>query len=364
MNRKPALLLASQRGVTLIELMVAIAINLVLVLAATLLYLNTRNTQKKVDERSAVYETGQFALELVAREVGNAAFYPSVSQEPPPQSGVDTSNIRFTHDRAAEGMGIAAPYRHGVFGCGAEAFNGQTHLCEPYDEGGAKGSDSLVISYFTNDSFSLNAGQRADCTHADVINDTRVVNNAQRAIFRGESGTAPAAVGPLPDAPLLVVNRYGLVPTSFLTDGGQTINTFALACSGNGSNGNLTQRPPTVELIRGVEQLVVRYGVYDDDTRVPTRYLSAGDVSALKAKVIAGEDQPLSGWQRVASVRVCMMVRSFSATAERKGQDDAWAVSDCNGAKISRNGAQLRRFERVISVKNRQGSTVALSAPQ
>ena len=44
-----------QAGVTLVELMVTIAINLLLVLAATLLYLNTRNTQKAVDERGAVF---------------------------------------------------------------------------------------------------------------------------------------------------------------------------------------------------------------------------------------------------------------------------------------------------------------------
>lgn len=364
MGRESGSSMSAQRGVTLVELMVAVAINLALVLAATLLYLNTRNTQKKADERSAVYETGQFALELLAREVGNAAFYPAVSDEPPAQSGVDTRNVRFSHDKAAQAVGIATPYLHGVFGCDGQAFNGLTHVCENYESGGPQGSDSLVISYFTNDAFSLNAGQRADCTRADVINDTRVVNNAQRAVYRGEGGAARDSTGPLPDAPLLVANRYRLVATSFLTEGGQKINTFALACSGNGNNGNLTQKPPTVELVRGVEQLVLRYGVFDDDTKVPTQYLTASDVSELDPKVIEGEDLPLSGWQRVVSVRICMMVRSFSATAERGGQGDAWVVTDCNGNTMTRSGAQLRRFERVVSVKNRQGSTVALTAPQ
>lgn len=65
---------SAPKGLTLVELMVAVAINLVLVLAATLLYLNTRSTQKMVDEKSAVSETGQFALALLGRELTLAGF--------------------------------------------------------------------------------------------------------------------------------------------------------------------------------------------------------------------------------------------------------------------------------------------------
>jgi type IV pilus assembly protein PilW len=360
-----------QRGVTLVELMVTVAINLVLVLAATLLYLNTRTTQKAVDEQGAVFETGQFALELVGRDVANAAFYPANSQEPPPPSGLDLSKVRFNHDVATQGMpGMPAAYRHGLFGCQAQAFNGKDNVCENHAAGGAAGSDSLVVSYFTNDSFSLNAGQRADCTRADVINDVTVANNPMRATHKTDGGLGLAAAmaarpdtGPQPDSPLMVINRYGLVPSTFVTESGQTINTFSLACSGNGNRGDVANRPPMVELVRGVEQFVVRYGVINGADRTPVRYLRANDVAALGNLVIDGEAEPLTAWQRVVAVRICMVVRSQSASAQRDAAGRTVARTDCFGNELPRNtGAQLRRFERVFSVKNRQGNTVAVAA--
>lgn len=358
-SRKP-----SQRGVTLVELMVTVAINLVLVLAATLLYLNTRTTQKAIDEQGAVFETGQFALELVGRDVANAAFYPANSEEPPSPSGLDFKNVRFSYDVAASGMvGLPAPYRHGIFGCEAAAFDDSQHQCAAHAAGGAADSDALVVSYFTNDSFSLNAGQRADCTRADVIKDNTVAQNPYRATHKADGGLSPDAaekakpdVGPQPDSPLMVINRYGLVPRTFVTEGGQTVNTFSLACSGNG-------QPAMVELVRGVEQFVVWYGVMNDGSRAPARYLRANSVPGIESLVIDGEPDPLTPWQRVVAVRICMVVRSVSATAQRDAQGQTVARVDCLGKELPRDtGAQLRRFERVFSVKNRQGNTVALAA--
>jgi type IV pilus assembly protein PilW len=362
-----------QRGVTLVELMVTIAINLVLVLAATLLYLNTRSAQRGINERGAVFETGQFAMELLGREIGNAAFYPAISLEPVSLFGASKDNVRFTHDVAAADMGLSLPYRHGLFGCQAQRFNPTTGQCEAHAAGGAVNSDSLVVSYFTNDAFSLTAGQRADCTRSDVISDTSIGKNSERAIYRTTQGApAPAPgvtppnpsmlrpnLGPLPDAPLLVVNRYGLVASTFVNEGGVQVNTFSLACSGNGNGNNGYQ-----ELVRGVEQMVVRYGVLSDDSRAPRQYIRASAVGSLEAVNLSEEEGALAGWQRVVSVRLCLLVRSASGTAQRDGANGAAPpVVDCEGNTLNRaDGAQLHRFEQVFSVKNRQGNTVSLQA--
>nr|WP_315198102.1 PilW family protein [uncultured Aquabacterium sp.] len=371
-----------QRGVTLVELMVTIAINLVLVLAATLLYLNTRTAQKAVNERGAVFETGQFAMELLGREIGNAAFYPAISTEPVSLGGANKQNVRFTHDLAAADMGLALPYRHGLFGCQAQRFDPATGQCAAHVAGGAVDSDALVVSYFTSDAFSLTSGQRADCNRVDVIGDTVIGNNGARATYRTAQNAPPPAagtkaptpseqrpdLGPLPDAPLLVVNRYGLVPSTFVTEAGNEVDTFSLACRGNGNpNGGFQ------ELVRGVEQMVVRYGVLYDDTRTPRQYVRANDVGGLAAVTLSDAEGSVSGWQRVVSVRLCLLVRSPSGTAQRDQAVAATAttgatfktaaVVDCEGNAVSRaDGAQLHRFEQVFSVKNRQGNTVSLQA--
>lgn len=346
----------NQAGVTLVELMVTIAINLVLVLAATLLYLNTRSSQKAVDERGAVFESGQLALDLLGREIGNAAFYPAVSVEPAAGGLAAGNNVLWSHDLATTRSMTTVPaaYRHGVFGCSGERFDVSADGCSAHTNAtGPAGSDALVVSYFTNDAFSLDRGQRADCTYADVANST--LNAGRERAPGGATGATKAAgeLGVAPDAPLLVVNRYQLVPSQFQVDGA-VVNTFSLACSGNGNNGGGYQ-----ELIRGVEQFVVRYGLMDDATLRPNRYLSAAQVTAL------GDTTNIDGviypaWRRVVSVRVCLLVRSTSGTALRTGTNgQAAAITDCSGSSYTPpNGAQVRRFEQVFSVKNRQSNAV------
>lgn len=345
-----------QAGVTLVELMVTIAINLVLVLAATLLYLNTRNTQKAVDERGAVFESGQLALDLLGREIGNAAFYPAVSVEPETIGAAPGSNVLWSHDLVTtQSMtSVPAAYRHGVFGCSGQRFDVGANGCAAHNNStGPAGSDALVVSYFTNDASSLDRGQRADCTYADVANST--LNANRERVPGGAAGTTAAAgsLGVAPDAPLLVVNRYQLVPRQFQVDGA-AVNTYSLACSGNGRADGAYQ-----ELIRGVEQFVVRYGVMDDATLRPNRFLTASQVTAL------GDTTSIDGviypaWRRVVSVRVCLLVRSTSGSALRTGANgQAAAITDCSGSSYTPpNGAQVRRFEQVFSVKNRQSNAV------
>jgi type IV pilus assembly protein PilW len=332
-----------QSGVTLVELMVTIAISLVLVLAATLLFLNTRSTQRAVNDRSAVYETGQLAMGLLARDITMAGFYPAVATEPSQGAGPSVSNVRATHDAAALNMGLAptSPYASGVFGCAGSGFDGPASACKS-DADVLPQSDAIVLSYFTEDAFSLATGQRADCTRSDVINDATIARNNQRA------GANRPDLGPLPDAPLLVINAYHLERDTLTLDDGRTVASSSLTCWGNGGR----QR---TRLVQGVEQFVVRYGLMGDDTRRPLRYVDARGVVGQSAAI---NGEVLSGWQLVSTVRVCLLVRSPQITVQR----DALPMLDCFNKELLRaDGAQVRRFDQVFSVKNRQGNTVSLS---
>lgn len=351
---KPMKPLRVQRGVTLVELMVTIALNLLLVLAATLLYLNSRSAQKAVDERGAIFESGNLALDLLGREIGNAAFYPAVSVEPVGTARAPGSNVLWSHDLAATQslVGLPTAYQHGLFGCEGQRFNASAGVCAAHDsDSGPAGSDALVVSYFTNDAFSLDRGQRSDCTYADVAKSGY---NQGRERAAGSAITTSGSLGVAPDAPLLVVNRYQLVKRRIQVDGA-AIDTYSLACSGNGTADNNTGYQ---ELIRGVEQFEVRYGVMDDASLRPKQYLTASQVTALGGANIDGVVyQP---WRRVVAVRVCLLVRSTSGSGVRSGaHGQAGAITDCNGSSYTPpGGAQVRRFEQVFSVKNRQTQSV------
>ncbi len=368
-----------QRGVTLVELMVAIAINLVLVLAATLLYLNTRGTQKSVDERGAMFESGQFALELLGREIALAGFYPVTGTEPASASLGFQASVRMTFDRAAAQMvnagatGVTA-YQGGLFGCAGQTLTAsltEAHTCAPHSSTTktASGSDAFAVAYFTSDTMSVAVGQRADCTRADVAMDATLARNTTRlgtvpgtgAPANATTGTAAKPdkartdLGLSPASPLMVINQYFLGASTFTGEGGSKISTFALKCHGNGRNANFGD---DIELVPGVEQMVLSYGLKDLTSGAPVRYVTAAEVSA--ALPVQDGDQTLTGWQQVVSVRVCLLVRSLSNnTAVRNAAGQALSVTDCRGNAVSRtDGAQVRTFERVFSVKNRQGNTV------
>lgn len=156
-----------------------------------------------------------------------------------------------------------------------------------------------------------------------------------------------------PTSPLLVANRFFLNALSYVDDQGKRINTFALACRGNGGGS-------TVDLVPGVVQMTVRYGVFSDDTLRPQTYLTATEVRALSALTL-GDGAVYQPWQRVASVRLCVMVRSLSSTRFQDGGTGGANVVDCNGTPVTPpSGVVYRTFTQVFGVKNRQLRTVEL----
>ncbi|MGE5450641.1 MAG: PilW family protein [Acidobacteriota bacterium] len=317
---------APQRGLTLVELLVAVAVNLIVVLVAAYLYLNGRNTQQAVEERSALFENGQLALELIGKEVGNAGYYPAHMREP-------DASLQVTLGRYVNPQPVVAAFNAGVFGCASGRFD--AGACVNADDTEYKG-DGLVLNYFTDDALTLSAGARGDCQGNKVDNDP--INDATRA------GSAKDNPKKVPDHPLFVSNRYTLKKYTYRTPSGKKILTFGLACQGNGS-----ARPSYQPLVPGIEQLRVRYGLRDAGAARATQYVNATDAGAAGAVVVS--DATLQGWERVVSVQVCVVARSLSET--RFQGAGAESRVDCDGNTLANDGVQRRRFMQVFAVKNR-----------
>jgi type IV pilus assembly protein PilW len=346
-----------QRGLTLIELMVALTISLVLVLAAALLYLNTRSSQKATDERAQVYETGQAAIQLIGRELGKAGFYPAVAVESVTTEGADARSIRFNYPRAvnlALGGVLPVALARGVYGCDGQRVADTYAGCED-NEAGREDSDGLLVSYFTQDAFTLDVGDRADCSRTNVanaaVNATRIGTIAKQdgATTKTVSRNDSDASGLMPSQPLLVINRYFLKSIKYKTEGGAEVETSALACKGNGKGAS-------VDLLVGVERLGFRYGVFSDESLVPTQFIAADEIEDLGSVSVGGGNY--SGWQRVIAVRVCVLTRSFSGTALA---DAGASVTGCFGESYTApSGVVVRKSEQVFSLKNMPGQLFGL----
>jgi type IV pilus assembly protein PilW len=337
-----------QTGLTLIELMVAVAVSLILILAASMLYINTRAIQKATDERSQVFETGRLALQILGGDLGKASFYPAAySEDPrltdPPIKPPIRNNYEDGVFAAFDGA-VPSALSSGLFGCDGTQVSDVLTGCMAAEAVGtvnAGASDGLLVAYFASDAFSLDAGDRADCTRSDAVNADY---NSARA-----GAAQQAALGGLPSKPLLVVNRYFLKPTTYQTESGQTVSTFSLSCRGNGNNDGKS----AIQLVTGIERFGVRYGVVaPGSNRAPTHFLSATEVAALPAAATIDDHLYPTGWDRVVAVEVCVLARSFSKTGLASA---GVSLTGCDGAAYTPpSGVQVRKFTQVFALKNRQ----------
>ena len=122
-------------GLALPELMVALAIGLVLILAATGLLMLSRSTYLLTDDRARVEESGRFALDIVSQAVRQAGYRDwsaagAVEAAWPAVTGLDARSLK---DASA---GINGPY--------GAAVNGSDVLALRFD-GNSGGSGDTVM---------------------------------------------------------------------------------------------------------------------------------------------------------------------------------------------------------------------------
>ena len=346
---------SGQYGLTLVELMIALAISLVLVLAAVYVFTATRQSDRAVERASDSRETGLFALQMLGREIAQAGFYPS-SQPPmighmsqtgmidgyPPYEA--TPRLKTDWINRETGWPPAA-YLTGLFGCEGAKFDVVTGTCGSATAGAP---DTIVINYFTNDSMDSAVGTRRDCLGQDAANHD---SNSTRKFNVG--GTPPltphTSLNPAlpPQAALFVSNRYTLTDIKLSVDQGD-VNSKSLACSGSGNDAGSYQ-----PIVAGLTDLKFSYGVYaDDKSYVPVAFYTATEVSKLPAVTINGV--PLSGWQRVSAVRVCVLTQTLGAGARLGDKAGAGRTYlDCAGnTQPQPKGASVERYTQEFGVRN------------
>lgn len=345
-----------QQGVTLVELLVAMAITLFLVIAAAYVYLGTRETQRSIDEASLTDETGQFVLDTISREVLNAGFYPLVM---PPRQNTSPGlgqydNYPPKNWTTKPAAGAIDPYAAGIFGCEGAAFNPATGACGTEVP---NAPDSIVVNYFTSDGLGPNAGQRRDCLGSDV----------RDGLGNGSGAGGRAGVDDLPETsvpllPLFVSNQYSVVTAQTEVnqdvmrgtgDNARVVSTGSLQCHGSGRNDQ-----PAQPLILGVSDLQLTYGVYNQaNSRLPDRFYTAKAVNDLSDLIVDGKT--IKPWSRVVAVRICVLSESLSGRPRLGGTSSTTRqYLDCNDvSKDMPEGKLLKRYVKVLGARNQLNQT-------
>ncbi|MCW5321504.1 pilus assembly protein PilW [Verminephrobacter aporrectodeae subsp. tuberculatae] len=369
----PAPIPLRQQGLTIVELLVAMTISLMTVIAAAYVFLAARESQRAIDRNSNSRETGAFAMQLLGREIMNAGFYPATALKPtdlatpinlndtlqkiydtypPPQSKPDR---KATDWEDLDNGWPPVAFQTGIFGCDGGVFDVQTSSCPPEN---ADAADTVVINYFTNDTQAMGlsgVGGRLDCTGNDVAppeaeGDPR--NNERKKNEGGDpSATPPISHGAInvnkpPQLPVFVSNRFTLKNLNIAVDQQRTaVRTKSLVCSGNGKSphGSAADSDTYQSITSGLEDLQFTYGLaYEENAVKLLKFYKAANIN------------PPSRWQNVSAVRVCLLTRTLGGNT--RIADKSGAVRkyrDCSDTEKEQpaNGTVTRHLE-VFGLRN------------
>jgi len=285
-NRAPQ----ANRGVTLVELMVALSIGSFLIIGAVQVYNQSRQAFVINESIAKVQETAQFALDTIEADLRMASNFGRSSRgdsiEGRSEPGDD--NPLALPAPATCGVDWALDLTRPIVG----SNNAYGLGCAPPVATAAQpGSDTVTIRRATVDPQALEVGRLQ-------VQTTRI----QGEVFA--DGVVPPAFDPTTSATHnLLVNSYYVATSSSLIGNVPTLRRKSLA---------VTAGAPSVvdeEVAPGVENLQLQFGVDVDRDNTIDRYVNPGD------PILDPDEAGFIPGARVMTARIWLVVRSIDREA-------------------------------------------------
>lgn len=348
----------------MVEMMVAVVIGLFLMSGAVSLLVTSKRTYLVQDDLGRIQENARFAMDMLARDLRMAGYF----------GCADNISQVFNHVNFGAGgsiLDISDPIEGFEAGTAAwlpSASNEDVDLIRA-------GTDAITLRFIAPSGIKVTAAMPqpsaaihtttnsglqqgdiiavTDCESADIMQISgpsgtnpsstgTVVHNTgtdtspgnTSLLFPGCPGAAANCLSKIYDTDAeimkLVAYRYFIGDDA---NGAPALFRTGLTVSG----GTPTATGTPVQLIDGVEQMQITYGVDTTGDRVPDVYLAANGTSG------AVDLNTAAGWDNVLSVRVGLLFRSVEETAP----DVDTAVYTVNGAAV--DPVDDRRRRRVFS---------------
>ena len=342
-------ILKHQKGISLVEVLVALVISLFLLGGIIQVYLGNKASYTFTNAISRVQENGRFAMETLAKDLRMAGFFGCAIFDPD-----DTSNIVNNLNPAGAGYDDFYDW----LGDG---------LISGTDNDGLNGSDSITIRGAKPGALNIqppynvstSAALFVDSTDTLEVNDIVMVTNCRGAdIFQVTNTTQ--GTGSAKDS---VVHNTGTVtagPGNYNPDNCLGANAHCLSQT-YGSDASMIELQAVIytikagtsgepalfrsingvdeELIDGIEQMQILYGVDTDDDDFPNQYLTAPNVVDMND---------------VMAVRIMLLVRSQDNNVTEDFQKYTF-----NGVNSTAADSRLRQvFTSTITLRNRVGGAL------
>ena len=365
--RYPTMTSTSNRGFSLIEMMIAITIGMFILAAMVLAYTSGKQTYRVQENLSRVQENGRFALETIARDIRMADY-----------SGCYSKSINI-NNTLKNPTSYAYNFNVGIEGNEATSATAWTPILDtsisgisPSPKGGtdvitvrtAQGTGAYVTQQPNGSSILVdpNSGLNqfdivlvTNCSGTDAFQITSANPNTSGTLDHN------TGVGTPGNSTTTLSTCYGPTnqgggsacsgPSEVLKVATMTYFIGTSSCVGTGScpagtsslwrqTGlyNATSNPPA-ELAEGVDDLQILYGEDTDGDLTANKYVTANNVGNMK---------------NVMSVRINLLLRTLDNNIASAVQTYVYPTApDANSASITASDKRLRRIlTTVVTLRN------------
>lgn len=326
-----------QNGLSLIELMISITLGLMLMLGVLNVFLGSKGAFVSQQAISRIQESGRFAIDYMNKEIRMAGFLGCASN-------VEDSKIITT-------LGSPTTFRWNYktivkgYTNADEDDLGLDDLVEDTDVlevVSASGSQALVTVDTTADTLTTTASV---CASGGLCaGDILVASNCQTAqIFQATSVSGATD--------LTINHASGATPGNTITswtgifgEGAEVIKMRKLLFYIKNNAANvpslwLWENGTSTELVEGVEDMAIQYGIDTNNNEVPDEYKEAGDVA---------DDLE---WSQVKSVHLELLVRTPEDRVLSEPQVYSFPLGE--EKETAEDGAMRQVFVTTVAVRSR-----------
>lgn len=328
----------TQRGFTIVELMVALAIAMLIVAAMSILYLANQKTARVDDSLSRRQESLRFAIDAISYDLRMAGHY-GCSFATIPVSHVSSTDENLVYSNSIRGYtsgsvptGVSAselfvtnagaPQDHPYSDVVRVQFASSAYW--PVNTAMSTKTDALVVDGHSSDFSAGNIMVVADCERGDMF-VASVVTGSGATVTIGHAaggGNAGASFSKVYDTSAEVmrfVNRVYYVGK--INDRPVLMRRTLSAAPLAGTSLD------TEEVADGIAEMQILYGEDTDADETPNIYRKANNVV---------------NWNNVVSAQVCLLYESAEDLAE-KTATGYQSYTNCSGSKVVATDRRLRQ---------------------
>jgi type IV pilus assembly protein PilW len=336
-----------QAGISMVEILIALVISLFLLSGIVQVYLANKTTYRFTEALGRVQENGRFALEFMVQDLRMAGFFGCAMFDPqdsedivnnldPGGAGYDAS----LHDFVLAGV-IEGTDADGLNGSDSVTLRGakpgQLNVVAPFSV-----NKSAAIFVTTNDILVPNdIVMVSNCRGADVFQVTNVTvsgNASKMSVIHNTGNGSPGNYNPdncQGGNAHCLSQSYGADAALFRLQA--VTYSIALGASGEPALWR-SENGVNLELIEGVEELQMLYGLDTDDDDFPNQFVTIDNVADTFA---------------IVAVRIMLKVRSIEDQVVENNQ-----VYTFNGNTVTAADRRLRQeFSTSVALRNRVGSS-------